>query len=262
MKPLSSLLIVLLVAHWAPGAALADTSARLSKSDRHLYERAFSAADRGRWSAAHNTASQARNKLPAKVIRWLHMTRRDRAHRFEDIARFLEANPDWPGAKTLRRNAERAMTSRIPADRIRRWFAAHPPLTTEGRVRHIEALLADGKKAEAAALVKSTWRTGSFGRKQARSFRRTYRKYLTRADHAARLDRLLWDGRTSQARRMLPLVDKNLQKLAAARISMRALRGGVDWHIRQVPAHLRTDPGFVYERVRWRRRKGLSLIHI
>ena len=37
---------------------------------------------------------------------------------------------------------------------------------------------------------------------------------------------------------------------------MRTSRGGVDWHIRRVPKDLSNDPGFVYERVRWRRRKG------
>ncbi|MGB0630088.1 MAG: lytic transglycosylase domain-containing protein [Alphaproteobacteria bacterium] len=256
MKPQNSPLILLVVALLLPGAVSADVSVRLSKSDRHLYERAFAAADPGRWAAAHNTASQARDKLPAKVIKWMHMTRRDRAHRFEDIAAFMKANPDWPGMKTLRRNAEQAMDSKIPAARVRDWFAAHPPLTTEGRVRYIEALFAGGRTQEATKLVKHTWRTGSFGSKQGRSFRRKYRKYLNKADHAARLDRLLWNGRTSQARRMLRLVDVRLQKLAAARISLRASRGGVDWHIRQVPADLVSDPGFVYERVRWRRLKG------
>ena len=168
----------------------------------------------------------------------------------------MVANPDWPGMRALQRNAENAIDGRVAAARVRSWFANRQPLTTEGRIRLIEALFADGKKAEAAALVKSTWRTGSFGRKQGRSFRRKYRKHLSKADHAARLDWLLWQGRTSQARRMIPLVNKRLRKLAAARIALRASRGGVDWHIRQVPNDLLNDPGFVYERVRWRRRKG------
>ena len=176
MKPLKRLLVLMTVALVTPGAAWVDASAQLSKSDQRLYERAFAAADGGRWAAAQSTASQARDKLPAKVIRWMHMTRRDSTHRFEDIARFINANPDWPGIKSLRRNAERAMDSRIPAHRVRDWFAVQPPLTTEGRVRHIEALLAGGRESKAAALVKSTWRTGSFGRKQGDDFRRKYKK--------------------------------------------------------------------------------------
>jgi len=52
------------------------------------------------------------------------------------------------------------------------------------------------------------------------------------------------------------LVDKDTQKLAMARIVLRAKRGGVDWYIRQVPKSLLNDPGLVFERARWRRRKG------
>jgi soluble lytic murein transglycosylase len=57
---------------------------------------------------------------------------------------------------------------------------------------------------------------------------------------------------------MIPRVDDATQKLAMARISLRAFRGGVDWQIRQVPTSLRNNPGLVYERSRWRRRKGLD----
>ena len=256
MYSLTRLTVLFLLTVLSSGSVLANASIRLSESDQQLSERAFTAADRGRWTTAHSTASKAREKLPAKVLRWMHMTRRDRSHRFKDIAGFMADNSGWPGMKTLQRNAERAIDARVSAERIRSWFAKNPPLTTEDRVRHIEALTRSGQRIEAAGLIKSTWRTGSFGRKQPRSFRRKYRKYLIKDNHEARLDRLLWQGRTSQAHRMLPLVSKRLQKLAAARISLRASRGGVDWHIRQVPRELLNRPGFVYERVRWRRRKG------
>ena len=75
MKPLSRLAIPVLLGALIPGLSLADPSVRLSKHDQRLYERAFAAADRGRWTAAHNAAAQARERLPAKVLRWMHMTR-------------------------------------------------------------------------------------------------------------------------------------------------------------------------------------------
>jgi len=55
---------------------------------------------------------------------------------------------------------------------------------------------------------------------------------------------------------MLRLVIRRMHSVATARISLRTSRGGVDWHIRRVPKDLSNDPGFVYKRVRWRRRKG------
>ncbi|MCH8197687.1 MAG: lytic transglycosylase domain-containing protein, partial [Proteobacteria bacterium] len=74
--------------------------------------------------------------------------------------------------------------------------------------------------------------------------------------HAGRLDRLLWAGRTWEARRMLRRVDAGQRALAVARIRLRRFRGGVDWAIRQVPKALTENLGLVYERLRWRRRKG------
>ena len=37
------------------------------------------------------------------------------------------------------------------------------------------------------------------------------------------------------------------------------MMGGVDLAIQKVPLHLRNDPGLIYERLRWRNRKGMDL---
>jgi len=228
----------------------------LSRNDVSIYRSAIAASERGLWKLAHRTAANAKAPLPAKILLWMDMTRRGTDITFGQISRFISANPKWPLQRSLQRNAERAMTAQVAPAEVLNWFLQHPPLTTEGKLRKIGALFASGEVADARALIRQTWITGSFGRKQARQFRRQYQRYLTKDDHEARLDQLLWLGRVSQARRTMRLVSQDKQKLAAARISLRTFRGGVDWHIRQVPKALLGDPGFVYERVRWRRRKG------
>ncbi len=55
---------------------------------------------------------------------------------------------------------------------------------------------------------------------------------------------------------MLRRVAAGRRALAVARIRLRRFRGGVDSAIRKVPGELIDDPGLVYERLRWRRRKG------
>ena len=257
MKPVVKVAIIAFALSTLPlGGGDTVLAATLTESDRRFYHKAFAAADRGEWSTAHVLAAKAKEKLPANVLRWMHMTRGDPAHRFGDIAGFIAQNPGWPSQGTLRRNAERAMDDAVPDRQILDWFAANPPSTTDGRLRLIEALLSSGQTPAAAKLIRETWRSDTMGRTQERRFRRKYRRHLTKSDHAARLDNLLWDGRLSQARRVIPLVDPALQKLAMARIALRASRGGVDWHIRRLPQELLSHPGFVYERVRWRRRKG------
>lgn len=230
----------------------------LSQSEAKIYSSALRAAEKGNWQSAHRQTSKIPDKLPAKVLRWLELAQRGSGKSFETISDFVLKNDSWPRRGTLRRRAEEVLNNNVSPGDVIRWFGTYPPLTTDGKIRLVEAVVAGGQKKTARKLIRETWVGTNFGRKQERQFRKRYRKFLTRADHTARLNRLLWDGQITRARRMIPLVGEATQKLAMARISLRAFRGGVDWHISQVPASLRTDPGLVFERVRWRRRKGLD----
>lgn len=230
----------------------------LSKSEAKTYSSAIADAARGNWRSAHRRAAGIRQELPAKILQWLELSAHGNRYSFETISGFVLKNDNWPLRGTLRRRAEEALGSASPSKATLRWFDTYPTLTTDGKIRHIEALIALGDKEKAGKLIRETWIDANFGRVQERQFRKLYRKYLTGADDTARLDRLLWDGEITRAKRMIPQVDAATQKLAMARISLRAFQGGVDWHIRQVPAALQTDPGLVYERTRWRRRKGLD----
>jgi soluble lytic murein transglycosylase len=246
------------VTHAATPAVTHAATKPLSKTGAKIYSTALTAAARGNWRSAHRQASKIRDKLPAKVLRWLELSQRGNRKSFGQISEFVFKNDNWPRRGTLRRRAEEALGGSVPPRKVLRWFDTYPPLTTDGKIRLIEAVIANGMKEKARKLVRETWLNANFGRNQEKQFRKQYRKFLTKTDHSARLDRLLWDGQTTRARRMMPLVDTPTQKLAMARISLRTFRGGVDWHIRQVPASLRTDPGLVFERARWRRRKGLD----
>ncbi len=240
----------------AAAAAPKDTTlSPLSETDAKIYASAFAAAARGRWARAHSLAAGAKSRTLAKAIDWLDMGRPGTNRDFGEIAAFRDANPKWPGQGALLRRAEESMTERVADDVVLKWFATHTPQTTDGRIRLISALMSRGKSVRAKELIRETWINESFGTTQERQFLRDYRKYLTKEDHAARLDRLLWDGNYVQARRTVKMVDKGTQHLAMAKIALRSFRGGVDWHIRQIPQSLQEDLGLQYERARWRRRK-------
>ena len=54
-------------------------------------------------------------------------------------------------------------------------------------------------------------------------------------------------------------VSPKLQTLAEARVSLRLPRDGVDRAIALVDPSLKHDPGLLFERMRWRRRKGRTI---
>ncbi len=225
------------------------------KSEAYLARALSAAADRD-WALAARFAAKGEDALIDKVIAWYRLTQSDPPAPFDEIAAFIEANPDWPGQTLLRRRAERALGDRMPAEQVRAWFARHPPLTGWGRWRLAEAMLATGEKKAAIALLRRAWVEGDFTPSEERRFLKRHRKRLRAEDHVARLDRLLWDHKRRAAQRMLRRVDPGHRALGIARLRLMVRAPGVDAAIAKVPPALRNDPGLWYERLRWRRRKG------
>lgn len=130
-------------------------------------------------------------------------------------------------------------------------------MTGNGLYHYIGALDRAGRTEDAKAALTVGWATLDMGSQDERTIRRDYRKWMSEDDNRARLERLLWEGKTSAASRQALRLPKKVQALAEARIALRRFRGNVDRLIANVPKSLRTDPGLIYERVRWRRNKRL-----
>ena len=219
-------------------------------------EPTFAAVALGRWSEAYALANRSGDPTLAKVVDWIRFSTAGERASFDEIATFIDQHPDWPEMTSLRANAEGALDGSVPTPRVIDWLARHPPVTPVGAMWLADAYISTGEKALAQRVVRRAWVEMNFDGRSQRRFYRRYRRLLTAADHARRLDRLLWSGRTWEARRMLNRVDAENRILAVARIRLRRFRGGVDWAIRRIPPHRLNDVGFVYERLKWRRRKG------
>lgn len=241
-----------------PARAAGDVP-RPSADDQTLYfaRDALKAADARKWDRAAVLAAEAPEPLVGKLVTWLKLTDRDTLPGFAELARFIAASPDWPEQAALREKAERALVREGASDAdCLAWFAGHPPSSRDGRIRMAEALEGVGREAEADDLIRRIWIEEDFGASEAKAFYRSHKKTLRTEDHAARLDRLLWDGRSAAARRMFPLVDAGHAKLAEARLRLMDRSGGVDSAIAAVPAELKDDPGLAFDRLSWRRKKG------
>ncbi len=252
-RPLAALLILVAALSLAFPAGAADP---LSAADKRHYKAAFDAAARGAWTQAERYAARGTAPLPKKILHWLEMLEPRSGIPFAEIARFIAANPDWPRQGLLARRAEEAMDGSVTDDAVLAWFRDRKPVTVTGMTRLAAADDAAGRHDAADALIRTAWVEGDFSRSDEHAFYKLYRNRLGRADHWNRLDRLLWEGRHDPARRMLNLVDAGHQRLAEARIHLRRADGNVDWAIRRIPEGLLEDPGFLYERERWRRKKG------
>ncbi|MEE8189742.1 MAG: lytic transglycosylase domain-containing protein [Kiloniellales bacterium] len=239
----------------APAPSAKPGHGLLSQKDRQLYTEAFRKAKSGKFRRARKLAQRAKDPSLAKAVKWLELTEPGRDGNFEGAAAFLEANPDWPRLTALQRRAERAMPRKWPDAKVLAWFGTHPPISAEGGARHAAALMRAGEKERATALLRETWVSANFPRRDERAFHKRFKKVLRREDHIARLHRLLWGRKYGAAKRQARRLGGGYPALAEARRQLARRAPGVDWAVRQVPAELKQDPGLIYDRARWRQRK-------
>lgn len=235
-----------------PGALPA--AAALSPQDIAIYREAFKLADGDRLAEAQGVASQARDPLPAKVIRWMALASPGGGS-FADIAAFIRENPDWPNMAALRRQAELAMPDLPPADVVE-WFRQNQPQTNDGFVRYADALIASGSVERATSMIRQRWAETTLGADEEATFLARYTPYLRQQDHKARIDRLLWARQEAPVRRMLPFFDEAYDTLIEARIALDGDSAGAEAALSRVTPALRDDPGLMFDRARYLRRRG------
>ncbi len=228
----------------------------LGKDERTHARSVFRAIDANRAKTANASLRKISDPLLYKALQWMIYQEVPAKSSFEEIADFIRNNPSWPGIARLHERAEELMQPTLSASAVVAWFKGREPVSTEGWVRLGAALLALDEKEEATAVFRKTWVSGSFTKAQERQFYRAYRRYLTRDDHIDRLERLLWQGSYWPTRRMFGKVNADLRLLAEARFLLRHMRGNVDKAIERVPTALENHPGLLFERLRWRRKKG------
>ncbi len=228
----------------------------ISKTDQQHYIRAFKHLSKFQWQSAIEDAEKAYYQLPAKYIRWRWLRAYKGGASFEEIANFVIDNPNWPYRETLMRRAEEALINPISADRTLSWFTDRTPLTGMGMLRLGEALLSKGQTDKGHEWIKKAWHEGNFSAGLEKKFLKQHKALLTLSDHETRLDNQLWNRQAVDAIRMLDRVSVAKKKLAIARIRLMRMSRNVDAALQQIPQELMNDPGLVFDRAKWRRRKG------
>ena len=169
---------------------------------------------------------------------------------------FLARHADWPGLPLMREKAEAQVALVEDPARVLAWFATSLPETGTGAVAHVRALLAVGRVAEAETEAMRAWASLPFTSAEEEALLALLPEAVG-FTHELRLDTLLWEGRLTEAARMLPRLDADLQALAQARLAVQGDAKGVTATIKAVPASRAGDPGLAHDRFIWRMQKDL-----
>ena len=229
-----------------------------SKLNKEKYKKSkviFNSIKKKNWSEANKLAKN--NEVLKKIVDWHFLNQNNNSKYFNRTKKFVEENPDWPQKKQLRRKMELFINKNLNNKEIIKYFETYPPITTKGAVNYVDALKKEKGLENVKNLIRKTWIERKFTRSQSKDFYKRYKKVLRIEDHDARIEKLTWTGRSYEARRMLPLINKNKKKLYNAKIILRRRAGNADQAISSIDTDLLNDQGLVYERLRWRRKSRL-----
>jgi len=250
------LALFVVLAASAPMSTGRAATAVISENERKLYTSVLTLLETGQHDRGLALAAQGSHPLAAKIVNWIDLGRRDSPRNFREIASFAQANPDWPRLFALYRNAEMSMPASLSPQEVLSWFGDRPPITGRGALRHLAALWDSGQHEQARAAARRYWISIDFDEPEESAFHSLFKTLLTREVEIERLDRLLWDQRTSAARRQVQRVPSGPAAVARARLALIDNRPGVDALIDRVPPSLKNDPGLLYDRAVWRQKRG------
>ncbi|MBX9725662.1 MAG: hypothetical protein K2X09_00215, partial [Rickettsiales bacterium] len=177
------------------------------------------------------------------------------AVRFDDGYQFLQKNPAWPEEKIIRLRTEAAAMEERPAlDVMARFCADYPPISGRGMIACAVAKVGDA--ATQAQLVRTAWIQGDFNEDEELRVLKSYSETITHAEHRARMDRLLYEGKLKPAKRMLARVSVTERNLFSVRLALLANEKNAPRLVNTLTASQQRDAGILFERLRWRTRKG------
>lgn len=247
MKAIAALSIVLVA---APAAAALPEATRAYYAAR-LAENASGRFGTVPLSPLINAPTDA---LMEAVVQWDRLRRDSYRASFAELSNFLRAHRGWPQETVLRRRAERAIDATTSmADRVA-YFTVLPPVTAAAKFRLAEALLAQRKTADANAMARDAWDSSGLDAQTEAQLLAIFGSQLTPSDHLSRIDRLLWSGQTSAARRILARIPSPRQAWAVARIQLQTGGAIGDNLAAGLEPSLRDEPGLTFDRVNWLRR--------
>ena len=179
--------------------------------------------------------------------------RQSSGYAFADYARFVIANPGWPGEATLRRWAENAMRPGENPATVIAFFANEKPRTGNGYARLTDAFAASGRAAEALAAARNAWYEPDLSPSDEQSIWSRYGGSFTRDDQDRRVDALLFAKKPEDAQRFIGTVSPDRQAAFSARIAMQSNWQDAESRYQAVIMNVTSDAGLMMDRARYLR---------
>ena len=237
-----------------PKGALATKT--LSDRDFEITKVVFDYVDRKQWKLALSDAQKMQDKTIYTLVNWMYLIDTQSGASFNEYIAFIKNHKDWPRINRIKYLAEHKINfdNNSPSSIIE-YFSNNPPLSGFGRLRLAEAFLENNQTEKARNLVKDGFKDAELSKNDLKYFSKIFKKFLTHQDYVLRADYFAYEAKYKDLKDTIYYLNPDYQKLYNARAALFTKRSA-DNLISQVPQSLKEDPGLIYDRIKWRRKKA------
>ena len=219
-----------------------------SDADIALVRKAIESVRKGGIENATQSEVAISDPAARKLVEWV-ILRSNGGIGSKRYNAFIAANPNWPSVGLFRRYAEERLWGEdIKPAQVLAFFKEAPPQCARGRLALARALIAQGDREEAGALIREAWRYDPMGAELEQQVLKNYSEFLTRADHKARMEKRLFAADSSGAMRVAQKLGGADLAIAKARLALNGKGAKNGKLLESVPAEARQDPGYLFAR--------------
>jgi len=203
-------------------------------------------------------ALAARDSLPdgsldRRILTWAIASSGLKDVPYREIATAERELSGWPGIGGLREKEERALyRENPPAGAVLSAMGNARPQTPEGAILLARAQAASGRSTEAARTIRTLW-VEALDTPTEDKILGEFGGLLTVADHRARMDYLMYRGRSAQAKRFSTL--GNAQPLYTAWVAVISGSKNAAQQINAIGRSWASDPAYLFMRIEYARRQ-------
>lgn len=174
---------------------------------------------------------------------------------YNRILAFIEKDSSWPTQFLLQRRAEEALLAeQKSAATVHAFFANRKPATVAGRVALARALLAEKKRDDAAALIRTVWREDNLSADTEAKLGAEFADLLRREDHRARMERYIFKEEMAKALSFASRAGPEYASLVKARQAVENKAANAKALLDAVPKQLHSDSSYIFARAQFLRR--------
>jgi len=228
----------------------------LNQKDFEMAKIVFGYIEKKQWRLALSDAKKIEDKSFYNLVNWLFLIDPESQGLFSEYQEFINQNKEWPRLNRIKYLGEHKINfENNSPTQIVNYFSKNPPLSGFGRLRLAEAYLELREIDKVKNLIDNGFKDAEISKNDLKYFSRIFKKYLTPVHYVERADYFSYEAKYKDLRDTIEYLPQDYQKLYNARAALFTKRSA-DNLISAVPDYLKNDPGLIYDRIKWRRKKG------